>query len=126
MHLQFITWTASRRMGAKVSRYMLWKLDAVLTKVSLLCQSIFHSSLKISLACIVACVVVHILEFEVGVLYVADVWLWFIGLKVLWASSTHVFTTNILAVAFVELNYEKVVISGKQIQYRVVLQICRG
>lgn len=113
-------------MGAKVSRYMLWKLDAVLTKVSLLCQSIFHSSLKISLACIVACVVVHILEFEVGVLYVADVWLWFIGLKVLWASSTHVFTTNILAVAFVELNYEKVVISGKQIQYRVVLQICRG
>ena len=68
-------------MGAQVSRYMLWKLDAVLTKVSLLCQSIFHSSLKISLACIVACVVVHILEFEVGVLYVADVWLWFIGLK---------------------------------------------
>ena len=68
-------------MGAKVFRYMLWKLDAVLTKVNLLCQSIFHSSLKISLACIVACVVVHILEFEVGVLYVADVWLWFIGLK---------------------------------------------
>ena len=47
-------------------------------------------------------------------------------IEVLWASSTHVFTTNILAVAFVELNYEKVVISGKQIQYRVVLQICRG
>ena len=45
---------------------------------------------------------------------------------VLWASSTHVFTTNILAVAFGELNYEKVVISSKQIQYRVVLQICRG
>ena len=60
---------------------MLWKLDAVLTKVSLLCRSVFHSSLKISLACIVACVVVHILEFEVGVLYVADVWFWFIGLK---------------------------------------------
>ena len=64
-----------------MSRYMLWNLDAVLTKVSLLCQSIFHSSLKISLASIVACVVVHILEFEVGVLYVADVWLWFMGLK---------------------------------------------
>ena len=71
-------------MGAKVSRYMLWKLDAALTKVILLCQSIFHSSLKVSLACIVACVVVHILEFEVGVLYVADVWLWFIGLKSSW------------------------------------------
>ena len=113
-------------MGAKVSRYMLWKLDTVLTKVSLLCRSIFHSSLKISLACIVACVVVHILEFEVGVLHVADVWLWFIGLKSPGRVSPMFFITNILAVAFVELNYEKVVISGKQIQYCVVLQICRG